>query len=116
MTVSADPLPFPPTPNKSPDDPPPPTTHTFPLSAILPIPGEDLFRITEAITPNIAYYLPRNVNLKEISGLARRLDPPAPGRNGGIREREWVEVEEERVGDRIKAVTAYYGSLTIGES
>lgn len=124
MTVSADPLPFPPTPHKSPTGHPQPQdssannshtqhtpSHAFPLSAILPIPGDELFRISAAITPNIAYYLPRNVNLSEISRLATRLDAPEASEDGGRRDREWVEVEQEIVGDRVKAVTAYYGSL-----
>ncbi|KAI9638998.1 RNA cap guanine-N2 methyltransferase-domain-containing protein [Dioszegia hungarica] len=111
LTVSADPLPFPPTPSAESPSAKQPTTHTFPLSAILPIPGDELFRISAAITPNIAYYLPRNVNMKEVAQLARRLDPPEMDDKGGMREKEWVEVEEEVVGEKVKAVTVYYGSL-----
>lgn len=51
------------------------------------------------------------MNLQEIGQLARRLDTPAESEGGGMRQRELVEVEEEVVGDRVKAVTAYYGSL-----
>ncbi|WWD20242.1 hypothetical protein CI109_104718 [Kwoniella shandongensis] len=80
---------------------------TFPLSAILPIHGSDLFNLTSTLTPNIAYYLPRNVDMQEIGALARPLE--AVDEVG--RKREWVEVEEEWVGGKVKAVTAYYGGL-----
>ncbi|KAK7686294.1 hypothetical protein QCA50_010518 [Cerrena zonata] len=44
----------------------------YSLSSIRPIHGEELFRLTQQITPNIAYFLPRNTNLDEISQLAVR--------------------------------------------
>jgi trimethylguanosine synthase len=86
-------------------DPSAPTSSSYPLSAILPIHGKELFELCTSLTPNIAYYLPRNVNIDELSALAR----PLPEEGGG--GREWVEVEEEWVGDKLKAVTAYYGAL-----
>lgn len=49
--------------------------------------------------------------MKEVAQLARRLDPPEMDDKGGMREKEWVEVEEEVVGEKVKAVTVYYGSL-----
>lgn len=79
---------------------------SYPLSAIQPIHGKDLFELTSTITPNIAYYLPRNVDLKQVAALAHRLPTEEEGRH-----REWVEVEEEWVGDKLKAITAYYGGL-----
>ncbi len=67
------------------------------------------------ITPNIAFFLPRNVNIQEVGNLAPLLDAPDLGSeamtNGTTRDREWVEIEEEWVGDKLKAVTAYFGSL-----
>jgi trimethylguanosine synthase len=84
----------------------------YPLSAIEAIPGDELFELTAAITPNIAYFLPRNVDVKEVSQLAKILPKPASDGQGGVqRHREWVELEEEWVGDKLKAVTAYYGGL-----
>lgn len=94
---------------------------SYPLSAIEPIPGDELFRLTAALTPNIAYYLPRNTNLNELARLAR--DLPVSGgvevgegnaattAGGRMRDRAWVEVEEEWVGGKVKAITAYYGGL-----
>ncbi|WWC95767.1 hypothetical protein V866_002633 [Kwoniella sp. B9012] len=86
---------------------------TYPLSSILPIPGDELFELCTTLTPNIAYYLPRNTDLKELSTLARTIqgeDPDGRGRN-----REWVEVEEEWVGEKLKAITAYFGGLVADE-
>ncbi|KAK6908531.1 hypothetical protein I203_102533 [Kwoniella mangroviensis CBS 8507] len=86
---------------------------TYPLSSILPIPGDELFKLCTTLTPNIAYYLPRNTDLNELSTLAKTIqgeDPDGRGRN-----REWVEVEEEWVGEKLKAVTAYFGGLVADE-
>ncbi|WRT69641.1 uncharacterized protein IL334_006630 [Kwoniella shivajii] len=87
---------------------------TFPLSSILPIPGDDLFHITASLTPNIAYYLPRNTDLKELSTLAKSLECVHEN-DGNGRQREWVEVEEEWVGDKLKAITAYFGGLVLDD-
>ncbi|CAK9780866.1 hypothetical protein CC85DRAFT_285912 [Cutaneotrichosporon oleaginosum] len=88
---------------------------TYPLSAVLPVPGDELFALTAPVTPNIAYYLPRNVDIAEVAALANKLDRPENDAEGGAeRSREWVEVEEEWVGDKLKAVTAYYGGLVDG--
>lgn len=73
---------------------------TFPLDSLLPIPGKDLFALTSTITSNIAYYLPRNIDLREVAALS-----PV----------DKVEVEEEWMGDKLKAVTCYYGGLATGQ-
>ncbi|KAG9003915.1 hypothetical protein FRB94_002760 [Tulasnella sp. JGI-2019a] len=72
----------------------------FSLDSILPIPGSDLFALTSTISSNIAYYLPRNVDLNEIAALSPK---------------NKVEVEEEWMGDKLKAVTCYYGGLASGQ-
>lgn len=82
----------------------------YPLSAVEPIPGDELFRLTAKVTPNIAYFLPRNVDVDELGVLAEELAESVTEAEGE-RDREWVEVEEEWVGDKLKAVTAYYGAL-----
>jgi trimethylguanosine synthase len=95
-------------------DPTAPTSSLYPLSAILPIHGKDLFELCSTLTPNIAYYLPKNVNIDELAQLARPLDKTTED-GGKKRDREWVEVEEEWVGDKLKAVTAYFGGLIAEE-
>jgi len=97
-------------------DPTAPTSTLYPLSAILPINGKDLFDLCSTLTPNIAYYLPKNVNIDELAQLARPLDGSSLDVGiAGKRDKEWVEVEEEWVGDKLKAVTAYYGGLIAEE-
>lgn len=86
------------------------------MSAVEPIPGDELFRLAHGITPNIAYYLPKNTDLTELGDLAERL--PTPEQNGSVgqsRDKEWVEIEEEWVGEKLKAVTAYFGGLVAEE-
>jgi trimethylguanosine synthase len=73
---------------------------SYSLQSILPIPGDELFNVTQKITRNIAYYLPRNSNLDEISALAPK-DP--------------IEVEEEWMGSKLKALTCYFGGLAAGQ-
>ena len=73
---------------------------SYSLQSILPIPGEELFGLTKKITHNIAYYLPRNTDLKEVSALAPQ---------------ESIEVEEEWMGSKLKALTCYFGGLASGQ-
>ncbi|KAG9016587.1 hypothetical protein FRB90_002921 [Tulasnella sp. 427] len=83
------------------DDPSEPSNSGYSLDSILPIPGDELFHLTRAISGNIAYFLPRNTDLKEVSKL---------GRQG-----EKIEVEEEWMGEKLKAVTCYFGGLAAGQ-
>ncbi|GAA5836308.1 hypothetical protein JCM11251_001459 [Rhodosporidiobolus azoricus] len=83
----------------------------YPLSALAPQHGSALFRLARHVTHNIAYYLPRNVDLLEVAGLTKVA--PWKVRPGAEAERqEKVEVEEEWMGWKLKAVTAYFGELT----
>ncbi|WVQ75139.1 hypothetical protein IAR50_004748 [Cryptococcus sp. DSM 104548] len=83
---------------------------SYPLSALLPIHGRDLFHLTSRLTPNIAYYLPRNTDLQELADLAREVVLPGFGK-----EKEWVEAEEETVRGKVKALTFYFGGLISDE-
>lgn len=76
----------------------------FSLASIKPIHGADLFHLTRKITNNVAYFLPRNTSLDEISAL---LSESAPG--------EKVEVEEEWMSTKLKALTCYFGGLPDGQ-
>ena len=75
----------------------------FNLSSIQPIHGAGLFKLSRRITKNIAYFLPRNTNLAEISALLPE------------EENERVEVEEEWMGSKLKALTCYFGGLAGGQ-
>ena len=84
----------------------------YSLRNITPVPGDELFRIARRITHNIAYFLPRNINLNEISDLLK-----STGDDGDklTLDGEKVEVEEEYMSGKLKAVTCYFGGLATGQ-
>ena len=120
---------------KSNDDEPPTPTPKHPaysLASIQPIHGEELFKLTRRITKNVAYYLPRNTKLEEISklldvekegGVGQGLVNGAAGdaastdglKKGSTEPKELVEVEEEWMGSKLKALTCYFGGLADGQ-
>ncbi|EJD74635.1 hypothetical protein LOAG_18070 [Loa loa] len=65
--------------------------------------GDKIFRITRKLTHNIAYYLPRQTDLKELVQLSKD--------TGGM-----VEIEQAEVNRKVKAITAYYGELACDAS
>ncbi|CAE6458976.1 unnamed protein product [Rhizoctonia solani] len=73
----------------------------YTLDNLLPISGAELFTISHKISRNIAMYLPRNTDVGEIGALA------PPGEN--------VEIEEEWMGSKLKALTCYFGGLARGQ-
>ncbi|KAG6889793.1 hypothetical protein C0992_004058 [Termitomyces sp. T32_za158] len=87
---------------------------SYSLSAIQPIDGSALFRLSRRITPNIAYYLPRNTRLDEIAGLLET-SPVNVTESAQPDTSEHVEVEEEWMGSKLKALTCYFGGLVAGQ-
>jgi trimethylguanosine synthase len=84
----------------------------YSLSRIKPIHGADLFRLTKQISNNVAYFLPRNTNLHEISALLNNdKDESAIADD----EPQMIEVEEEWMGSKLKALTCYFGGLVAGQ-
>lgn len=69
----------------------------YPLAALAPLHGKELFSLARAITRDVAYYLPKNADLAECAALAEA--------------GETVEVEEEWMGGKLKAITLLYGAL-----
>ena len=84
----------------------------YPLKALAPLPGDALFALSRAVTPHVAYYLPRNVDVAEVAGLPARF--PRTDRCAWDAQKERMEVEEEWMGSKLKAVTVYYGDLAKG--
>lgn len=84
----------------------------YSLSRLQPIHGADLFRMTKRISDNIAYFLPKNTDLNEISalGLLEKDESVAPDD-----ESRMIEVEEEWMGSKLKALTCYFGGLVAGQ-
>ena len=98
--------------------------YEYSLSSILPLPGPQLFHLSRRLTPNIAFYLPRNANLKEIAALTPSNSTSSKGkgkaRKGDVQgesgtEMEVVEVEEEWMRGKLKALTCYFGGLAAGQ-
>lgn len=70
---------------------------SYPLSRLEPVHGKEIFDLSRRLTKNIAYFLPRNLDIAEAAAL---VDPV-----------ETVEVEEAWMGSKLKALTVYYGEL-----
>jgi trimethylguanosine synthase len=106
------------TPSASQMAPSPPSSEhpSYSLSSILPIHGARLFGLTRQITRNIAFYLPRNTRLAEISALLSEENTQEQDRNGEATvTSEQIEVEEEWMGTKLKALTCYFGGLVTGQ-
>ncbi|BBN17923.1 trimethylguanosine synthase [Marchantia polymorpha subsp. ruderalis] len=65
-----------------------------------PTDGFTLFKIAQTIAPNLAMFLPRNVDMDQLQELSWLSSPPLP-----------CQVEKNYVDHRLKAITAYYGEL-----
>lgn len=97
---------------------PTPVHHEYSLDSIQPIPGADLFHLSRRITPNIAYYLPRNTKLEEVGKLVGAEESVGAHEEASLatkREAEQIEVEEEWMGTKLKAITCYFGGLVAGQ-
>lgn len=115
-----------------------PTEHpTYSLASIRPLPGDELFALSRRISRNVAYYLPRNTDLAEIGALVKeedalvkegteeqtarsKNDQTTQSKNGkgkaaGKGKREKIEIEEEWMGNKLKALTCYFGGLAMGQ-
>ncbi|KAL0271205.1 UNVERIFIED_CONTAM: hypothetical protein PYX00_008376 [Menopon gallinae] len=62
-----------------------------------PLGGQKLFNLATKITPEVAYFLPKNTNSTELAIL------PGPGGE--------VEIEQNFLGRKLTSVTAYFGEL-----
>ncbi|CAI4227688.1 unnamed protein product [Auanema sp. JU1783] len=63
--------------------------------------GFDIFTAARAMSPNIAYFLPRNTCIKQLISLA------GPGNK--------CEIEQSCLNKKVKTLTAYYGELACTE-
>lgn len=77
----------------------------FTLDMTTPLPGDELFALARNITPHIAYFLPRNTDVAQISKLV----------DGDSGTNENIEIEEEWMGAKLKALTVYFGGLVKGQ-
>jgi trimethylguanosine synthase len=86
----------------------------YSLARTQPEPAAELFRLARLLTPNVAFYVPRNTALEDIAAL---LPPPVAVnvKEEGDASKEQVEVEEEWMGTKLKALTCYFGGLAQGQ-
>ncbi|KZT10193.1 S-adenosyl-L-methionine-dependent methyltransferase [Laetiporus sulphureus 93-53] len=92
----------------------------YSLASIKPVHGKELFQLARRLTRNVAYFLPRNVNLEEVASLVREEAQAEGNGNADSTTRqdddvEMVEVEEEWMGSKLKALTCYFGGLVSGQ-
>ena len=69
----------------------------FDVKSMITLDGVRVFQETKTITDKIAYFMPRNVNVEQLSSLA------GPGGK--------MEIEQNFVNKKLKTITAYYGDL-----
>uniref|UniRef100_A0AC35TFK9 Trimethylguanosine synthase n=1 Tax=Rhabditophanes sp. KR3021 TaxID=114890 RepID=A0AC35TFK9_9BILA len=69
----------------------------FDVQNDIPIDGFRVYDHAKELTPNIAYFLPRNTPIRTLVALA--------GKGGN------VEVEQSMLNAKLKTITAYYGNL-----
>lgn len=66
--------------------------------------GISLFKVAQAVAPNIVFFLPRNVNMSQLAELSKTSKPPCS-----------CEVERNFLNGKLKAVTAYFGEFACVE-
>ncbi|XP_067219866.1 trimethylguanosine synthase isoform X2 [Chanodichthys erythropterus] len=69
----------------------------FNIKTMMTPDGFEIFRLSKMISDNIVYFLPRNADMEQIASLA------GPGGK--------VEVEQNFLNNKLKTITAYFGSL-----
>ncbi|XP_040911384.1 trimethylguanosine synthase [Toxotes jaculatrix] len=78
------------------------TAEVFDIRTMMEPDGFEIFRLAKLISDNIVYFLPRNADMDQIASLA------GPGGK--------VEVEQNFLNNKLKTVTAYFGSLIKSDS
>ena len=73
------------------------SAEVFDIKTMIPLDGVQVFEETKSITENIAYFMPRNADVEQLSLLA------SPDGN--------VEIEQNFLNKKLKTITAYYGGL-----
>ncbi|CAF0834275.1 unnamed protein product [Adineta steineri] len=73
------------------------TIDLFDLEKNIELNGYRIFEVAKKITPNIVYFLPRNVNVEQVISL---MDDKSP-----------LELEQNFLNNRLKTITAYFGDL-----
>ncbi|CAH6777333.1 trimethylguanosine synthase [Phodopus roborovskii] len=73
------------------------TAEIFDIRTMMFPDGFEVFRLSQKITNNIVYFLPRNADVDQVASLA------GPGGQ--------VEIEQNFLNNKLKTITAYFGDL-----
>ncbi|XP_067460875.1 trimethylguanosine synthase isoform X2 [Thunnus thynnus] len=73
------------------------TAEVFDIKTMMEPDGFQIFHLAKLISDNIVYFLPRNADMDQVASLA------GPGGR--------VEVEQNFLNNKLKTITAYFGSL-----
>ncbi|XP_025069966.1 trimethylguanosine synthase isoform X1 [Alligator sinensis] len=73
------------------------TAEIFDIRTMICPDGFEIFRLSQKITKNIVYFLPRNADIDQVASLA------GPGGQ--------VEIEQNFLNNKLKTITAYFGDL-----
>ncbi|XP_042321283.1 trimethylguanosine synthase [Sceloporus undulatus] len=73
------------------------TAEVFDVQTMIYPDGFEIFKLSQKITNNIVYFLPRNADIDQVASLA------GPGGK--------VEIEQNFLNNRLKTITAYFGNL-----
>ncbi|XP_063155393.1 trimethylguanosine synthase [Candoia aspera] len=73
------------------------TAEIFDIQTMISPDGFEIFNLSQKITNNIIYFLPRNADIDQVASLA------GPGGK--------VEIEQNFLNNRLKTITAYFGDL-----
>nr|XP_003224359.1 PREDICTED: trimethylguanosine synthase [Anolis carolinensis] len=73
------------------------TAEVFDVQTMICPDGFEVFKLSQKITNNIVYFLPRNADIDQVTSLA------GPGGK--------VEIEQNFLNNRLKTITAYFGNL-----
>eukprot|EP01134_Creolimax_fragrantissima_P002861 CFRG2861T1 len=74
------------------------SANVFDIKTMMVPDGYDIFSISKQITPNIAYFVPRNSNKEQLVHLAGH---------------GFVDITHHMTGNKVKAITAFYGDLVL---
>ncbi|XP_029380342.1 trimethylguanosine synthase [Echeneis naucrates] len=78
------------------------TAEVFDIKTMIEPDGFEIFGQAKLISDNIVYFLPRNADMDQVASLA------GPGGK--------VEVEQNFLNNKLKTITAYFGSLITADS
>ncbi|XP_063307455.1 trimethylguanosine synthase isoform X2 [Pelobates fuscus] len=73
------------------------SAETFDIKTMMLLDGFEVFRLSQQITRNIIYFLPRNTDMEQVASLA------GPGGQ--------VEIEQNFLNKKLKTMTVYFGDL-----